>query len=264
MEIHKPKPVHGCRDFLSEMTVIVLGILIALGGEQLIETIHWRHEVNETEIRLTRELGGNVAAAISRLRTAPCIERRLDEIATVIGDAEKIGKLPPIGALRRPTLYLWGHGTWDSAVASQTTTHFPAQRLANFAVAYQFVTRLGDINWQELEAWAELWTVVGPGRPFDSSAAGAARLALSHARILGREMGLASQGLLNWVKDLNLPLKGSARGPSIAAQLREPLSAYEICQPIGTQISPRYGQAPLDEVPPALEKALSDPEHLYQ
>ncbi len=31
MHVHKPKPLHGLREFLSEIAVIVFGILIALG-----------------------------------------------------------------------------------------------------------------------------------------------------------------------------------------------------------------------------------------
>jgi hypothetical protein len=31
MHIHKPKPLHGVREFLSEIGVIVVGVLIALG-----------------------------------------------------------------------------------------------------------------------------------------------------------------------------------------------------------------------------------------
>jgi hypothetical protein len=34
MHIHKPKPLHGIREFLSEIGVIVVGVLIALGLEQ--------------------------------------------------------------------------------------------------------------------------------------------------------------------------------------------------------------------------------------
>ena len=33
MDIHKPKPVHNLREFLSEIGVIVCGIVIALGSE---------------------------------------------------------------------------------------------------------------------------------------------------------------------------------------------------------------------------------------
>lgn len=37
VDIHKPKPVHSIREFLSEIGVIVVGIAIALTGEQLVE-----------------------------------------------------------------------------------------------------------------------------------------------------------------------------------------------------------------------------------
>ena len=258
MEIHKPKPVRDWREFLSEMSIIVLGILIALSGELLLETLHWRHQVEDTRNRLTQELFANVAAAAVRLRTAPCLEKRLDEVATLIDDAARSGKLPAIGNLSGPSVYLWGHGTWDSAVASQTTTHFPAQSLANFAVAYQFVTRLGDINQQELESWAELWMVVGPGRPFDASAAQAARMAMSHARVLDREMGIMSQGLIERFKALNLRPQMTARAALLEKQMHAPRSAYGICQPMGSDGSPRYGQAPLYDAVPSFERTLSD------
>ncbi len=245
VEIHKPKPIQGWRDFFSEMTVIVCGIAIALGGEQLIEALHWHYEVKETESRLATELLANAAEATLRVRTAPCVDKRLDEIAGVIDDAAKSGKLPPIGYLGQPYLYLWGHGTWDSAVASQTATHFPAQRLANFSIANQFLVRLGELNLREMEAWTELSAIVGPGRPFDTSAADAARLATGRARLLGREMRLLSGGLLDRVKALNLPHQTSARLAELNADAHQPLSRYLICRPIGTEISPTYGQAPL-------------------
>ena len=45
MEIHKPKRVHNWRELLSEVGVVVIGVLIALGAEQVVEDIHWSKEV---------------------------------------------------------------------------------------------------------------------------------------------------------------------------------------------------------------------------
>ncbi len=45
MDIHKPKPWHGFREFLKEYVIIVVGVLTALGAEQGVEWLHWRHEV---------------------------------------------------------------------------------------------------------------------------------------------------------------------------------------------------------------------------
>lgn len=42
MHLHLPKPLHGWRAFAGEVGIIVLGVLIALGAEQLVETIHKR------------------------------------------------------------------------------------------------------------------------------------------------------------------------------------------------------------------------------
>jgi hypothetical protein len=61
--------------------VVVLGILIALSGEQLIEMLHWHHQVKDTETSLTHELASNIEDSIARMRTMDCLERRLDEIS---------------------------------------------------------------------------------------------------------------------------------------------------------------------------------------
>jgi len=40
MHIHKPKQLHGFSEFVSEIGVIVIGILIALALEQSLEYMH--------------------------------------------------------------------------------------------------------------------------------------------------------------------------------------------------------------------------------
>ena len=37
MDIHKPKPWHGVREFLKEYVIIVVGVLTALAAEQAVE-----------------------------------------------------------------------------------------------------------------------------------------------------------------------------------------------------------------------------------
>lgn len=52
MHIHLPKPLHGWRELAGEVGVIVIGVLLALGAEQGIETLHRRAQVQE----MTNEL----------------------------------------------------------------------------------------------------------------------------------------------------------------------------------------------------------------
>ena len=56
MDIHKPKPWHGSREFMKEIGTIVIGVLIALAAEQGVEAIHWSHKVDDAHVRLHREL----------------------------------------------------------------------------------------------------------------------------------------------------------------------------------------------------------------
>ena len=46
MHIHKPKAAHSIREFLSEISVIVVGIAIALAGEQGVEAVNRNVEVS--------------------------------------------------------------------------------------------------------------------------------------------------------------------------------------------------------------------------
>src|SRR5580704_11219366 len=60
MEIHKPKPIHNWREFLTEIGVVVLGVCIALAAEQAVEAIHWHNKVVEARGVIATELAGNV------------------------------------------------------------------------------------------------------------------------------------------------------------------------------------------------------------
>src|SRR5215475_11794644 len=68
MEIHKPRPAHSWREFLTELGTIVLGICIALAGEQTIEWLHWRSEVEEAKAVIASEVTYNLVGAIAHIR----------------------------------------------------------------------------------------------------------------------------------------------------------------------------------------------------
>jgi hypothetical protein len=59
MHFHLPKPLHGWRAFVGEVGIIVLGVSIALGAEQAVETMHHRAQVHEMTNKLRAESTGN-------------------------------------------------------------------------------------------------------------------------------------------------------------------------------------------------------------
>jgi hypothetical protein len=44
MEKRFPAPLHGWREFAGEVGTIVLGVLLALGAQELVQSFHWRSE----------------------------------------------------------------------------------------------------------------------------------------------------------------------------------------------------------------------------
>jgi hypothetical protein len=51
-----PKPLHGWREFAGEVGIIVIGVLIALGAEQVVEEIHFRNAVASERMALHEAL----------------------------------------------------------------------------------------------------------------------------------------------------------------------------------------------------------------
>lgn len=56
MHVHLPKPLHGWREFIGEVGIIVLGVLIALSFEQLIDAWQWREKIRRAEAAMRVEL----------------------------------------------------------------------------------------------------------------------------------------------------------------------------------------------------------------
>src|SRR3954469_10685484 len=77
VDIHKPKPWHGFREFLKEYLIIVVGVLTALGAEQAVEQCRWRERVEAAEALIQRSLSVAQVLSEERMDVAACQDRRL-------------------------------------------------------------------------------------------------------------------------------------------------------------------------------------------
>jgi hypothetical protein len=271
VEIHKPKPVHNWREFLSEVGVVVLGICIALAGEQAIEELRWESQVSAARTVIAAEMAYNLAGAIWRMRTLNCVEQRLDTMAKILDDASRSGALPPVGNISAPPPHMWRSGAWESVVASQTAAHFPHQQLAALGALYKVVQRIEEYASPEGVAWSDLYAMVGPGQRLDPSFKAQLQIALGRARWYDRTMATLSMFLVNQARGLGLPFTKSelaqievARTQKLT-QIRKgtaikPASPTAICAPVGA-VPPGYGEAPARDNMPivsAAAKSLPD------
>jgi hypothetical protein len=125
MDIHKPKPWHGVREFLKEYVIIVVGVLTALGAEQAVELLHTRTEVAEARAVLHDEISANADSIRYAVQEDRCYLAAMDLFAAW---ARGGPKPPPImDAVRFPSFRA---SVWDE-VKSSAVPHMPLkERLA--------------------------------------------------------------------------------------------------------------------------------------
>jgi hypothetical protein len=155
MHIHKPKAVGSLREFLSEIGVIVVGIVIALGGEQAVEAMHRAQEAHATEGALREEVGANLMSAAGRVMVGACLKDRLVGLSQSVSQggewrASPLPFTPPgIGdsKLGLPQVYIapfgqWNDASWQAVLASGGVAHMGETQIRSYGQYYRYIAIL--------------------------------------------------------------------------------------------------------------------------
>ena len=156
MHFHRPKPLHGWRAFVGEVGIIVVGVLIALGAEQLVEKEHWRGEVAAERHSLLQEANDNVSAIAARQAQQPCVDRRLAEIRLVLERHHRGQPLGLTGEIGRPSSESSARGTWQIALAGQALPHMTDEEKLAFSDSFTNFELWNRIIIEEKAIWLRL------------------------------------------------------------------------------------------------------------
>jgi hypothetical protein len=131
MHFHLPKPLHGWRQFFGEVGIIVIGVLIALGAEEVAEAVHWRFETTQLRESLHREIKDDLTNAAYEVMVSPCVrawiqrlDRELSESGTSWrGDAaedahDRRWQALPVALKVSDIEGFYRSGHWQTALAS--------------------------------------------------------------------------------------------------------------------------------------------------
>jgi hypothetical protein len=190
MHVHLPKPLHGWRAFVGEVGIIVLGVLIALGFEQLVQNIGEHRARQQARESIRQELADDFARFRKRAEVQPCIDKRLNEIASVLQAAERPGYAAPhwIG---RPQLWEAESNRWEAAGQAGRTSLFSPEEQSVVSAVYEDILPVDQQERQEQIAWAHLRSLEDDPHP-SSELLAALKLALEDAR------------LQNWLIQINI------------------------------------------------------------
>jgi hypothetical protein len=145
---HKPHPIHHWRDFLGEILIIVVGVLIALGLGQLVDELHWQQKVSQAERNMRVELGRDRTAAAQYAILASCTDRFLDRMQADLLHQDRTD-LSRLHALGEPFVTEpWTATAWDAAVASQVGDHMATDRFLNYAEAFRRADLMKEVQFR--------------------------------------------------------------------------------------------------------------------
>ena len=160
MPLSIPSPIHGWRAFWGEVGIIVLGVLIALGAQQVLEAINWKREVAGFRDAVREEVNLDLGTYPYRARQKPCITARLDELQRWLDgwrDGQGEALLGPIGMT---TSHVIRTNVWDSRDPG-TFAHMPRHEKLEYSFLYSEFANNEVHRLDEREAWIQLGSFDG-------------------------------------------------------------------------------------------------------
>ena len=166
MHFHLPKPLHGWREFLGEVGIIVIGVLLALTAEQIVEAWHWRNEAREFRRAVDKEAALNLGYyAVDQLQ-AKCAAQRLDQLVQVLQRSRDGQPVRLATGINQPYLPDLSFSVWDSK-DPQAFAQLPLDVRLQYAQLYELfrttegISQAQNVTWKKMAAFEEEgpWTL---------------------------------------------------------------------------------------------------------
>jgi hypothetical protein len=217
MQFHLPRPLHGWRAFLGEVGVIVIGVLIALGAQQLAENQDWQQKVEAAVTDMSNELGsGDGPEAYERLALHDCVGAHLNALRASVEQGDRSKSRTLIDQLWLPNR-TWDSLARDAANTADVAAHMPHERMLQYRIAYEMVPDMERLAEKELVDLGHLRALPASGGVLTSGEKLAAIGAIEAIKIDNDTFARESRFLLLRMKMMNLRLSRRFVGHHIGA-----------------------------------------------
>lgn len=236
MDIHKSKPWRDRREFLREILVVVIGVLLALGAGQVVERFHERQIAAEARDNIRRELADTFDRFDHRAVVQPCIATRLAQVDGLLRTAGSPTYKAPTW-VGRPQIWDVETARWEAASQAGRASLFGADEQGLYGKTYTSLKEAAAAEVEEQQAWAHLRSLEDDPHPSPILIA-SLKLALQDARFQDWNVRISLGQAHDAVAKLHLP-----RGATYL------IGSTSICLPLDTSraeaaklISPRWGE----------------------
>lgn len=150
------KPPAGWPSFITELAIVILGVLIALGAQQAVDDWGARRNVAAFRQAVDSELAENLSAYEQRILQTPCIVARLDQLEAWQREWRDGHGPAMLGRVRRPIGMTLRRDVWDTGALSIIGEMALDQRLA-YGALYSDLQSYDNLRLREAAVWQELY-----------------------------------------------------------------------------------------------------------
>jgi hypothetical protein len=237
MHFHLPKPLHGWREFAGEVGIIVVGVLIALGAEQLVEQVHQRQEAAQANDIIRGELAFNLGRLQSRLQIRSCVDARISQIERLLDTATTQPKLQGPIWIGRPQYWTLQAFRWEAESQAGHAALIDRRELAQYGFIYALMRDTENEMMLEQTDWAKL-RMVERLHSLNEPALADLNGAVQDARYRAWRVALISSEILTGANELKLAATSNASPAS-----------RSVCYPMNTtrEAANRVSKLPFGE-----------------
>ena len=180
----KIRPPNGWNSVGWELVIVTVGVLLALGAQQVAETINERSEAAATRDALTNEIEESLAVLELRRMAQPCIDRRLKELRAIVNEWGRIGRFKTPRWVSQATWFAFDTARFEAAQSAGRLALLPSEEQYRFGLVVGSLRTFRDIQLRETDAWSTLRMLQSGPEVLSASDRTAVRVALQDASTL--------------------------------------------------------------------------------
>ena len=177
-------PPHGWNAVWWELIIVTVGVLLALGAQQAVETINHRREAAETRATMTNEIKETLAILELRRAAQPCIDRRLKEVRALVDEWGRTGTFDTPRWIAQATWFAVVTARFDAAESAGRLALLPSEEQYRMGQVVGNLRDFGEIQSKEIETWGTLRMLQSGADAMSASDRTAVRVALQRASTL--------------------------------------------------------------------------------
>jgi len=156
VDIHPPHgPVHSVKDFLYHLLTVIIGILIALSLEGLLEWHHHRSLVEQARSNLMSEIRQNHDRLEKGLVSASDAEHRVQATVKAIGAIRKTHAATPDLDWSFGLVVLY-NTAWQTAASTGALSYMEYPEVQEYTRIYALQDQFNSVQQRSLEQWLAL------------------------------------------------------------------------------------------------------------